>query len=181
MTDIEFIPWPKIHRLRRNITVTEKVDGTNACIIITDDGLVAAQSRKRLITPESDNFGFAAWVAEHREELLELGPGRHYGEWYGLGIQRGYGLTEKRFALFNANRWRDATLPSQIEVVPTLYQGPFSDGAIEDCLEDLRVSGSRIAQGFDNPEGIVVYMDAARTSYKVLIENDEIPKGALVA
>jgi hypothetical protein len=63
---------------------------------------------------------------EHRDDLLTLGPGRHFGEWWGAGIQRRYGLTEKRFSLFNVTRWGEAR-PACCHVVPTLYRGPFSD------------------------------------------------------
>jgi hypothetical protein len=102
----EFVPWPKIHRLFRDVIITEKIDGTNAAIGISDDGEVHAQSRKRIITPADDNYGFAKWVHANAAVLAEhLGPGLHFGEWCGLGINRGYGLPEKRFALFNAARW----------------------------------------------------------------------------
>ena len=52
-------------------------------------------------------FGFARWVETNRERLITLlGPGLHFGEWWGSGIQRGYGLTkgDKRFSLFNVER-----------------------------------------------------------------------------
>src|SRR5690349_11912868 len=99
---MEFEAFNKIARLSRNCTITEKIDGTNACIAISDDGKdFFIGSRSRWITPEDDNFGFARWATEHREELLLLGPGRHWGEWWGAGIQRRYGVPEKRFSLFN--------------------------------------------------------------------------------
>lgn len=102
----EFKSFTKIPRLSREIVITEKIDGTNACIYIdetTNEMLVG--SRTRWITPQSDNFGFAAWVEQNKEELYKLGPGYHYGEWWGKGIQRGYGLNERRFSLFNISRW----------------------------------------------------------------------------
>lgn len=49
-------------------------------------------SRTRWITPEDDNYGFAKWANENKEELLKLGIGQHFGEWWGSGIQRGYNL-----------------------------------------------------------------------------------------
>ncbi len=60
-------------------------------------------SRTRWITAQDDNHGFARWVEGNKQELLKLGAGRHFGEWWGSGIQRGYGLQkgEKRFSLFN--------------------------------------------------------------------------------
>lgn len=177
----EFRPWPKIARLNRTIIITEKIDGTNGCVIVTEDGRIFAQSRKRIITPEADNFGFARWVKESAEDLIfDLGPGYHYGEWYGLGIQRGYGLDHKRFALFNAARWTELDqapfFTANLGVVPTLYHNSFSAGGIDEALEDLRANGSRI-NGFYKPEGIVVHFAANRTNFKVLLENDDVPKG----
>jgi hypothetical protein len=202
VTDIEFQGWPKTPRLFRDIVVTEKIDGTNAAIIIeqvaevdqsaafayvtldTELGAVrfavAAQSRKRLITPESDNFGFATWVQENAADLVRLlGPGRHFGEWWGKGIQRGYGLDERRFSLFNVARHGATALDSQglLHVVPILYHGPFSEVGIKFTLHTLAQEGSVAAPGFDKPEGVVVYHAAARQSFKVLLENDDIPKG----
>lgn len=62
MTTREFVSWPKIARLNRDMVVTEKIDGTNAAIIVTEDGDLYCQSRTRVISLEQDNFGFAAWV-----------------------------------------------------------------------------------------------------------------------
>ena len=182
MTAVEFVPWPKIGRLNRDIVITEKIDGTNAAIGILEDGTVYAQSRTRIITPgkSTDNFGFAAWVAERAYLGDLLGAGLHYGEWWGLGIQRGYGQARKRFSLFNTARWGDARerlAEQDIEVVPVLYEGPFSQGAIDTALEGLRDGGSYATDGYANAEGIVVYHTATKTMFKVTLDGDEKPKG----
>lgn len=186
-----FQPFPKIGRLRRDCVVTEKIDGTNAQIFITDDHLIAgdevamvgdnlifAGSRTRWLQPgkETDNFGFAAWVRENADELVKLGEGRHFGEWWGRGIQRGYGLTERRFSLFNAYRWRDER-PACCHVVPVLYQGTFDSKAIDDCVSAFEWNGSHAAPGFMQPEGIIVYHSATKTYFKRLLVNDDEPKG----
>src|SRR4051812_2981949 len=76
-----FQAWPKTPRLFRDIVVSEKIDGTNAAVIVTDDWEIAAQSRSRLITPVDDNFGFARWVYDNEDGLKDLlGPGTHFGE-----------------------------------------------------------------------------------------------------
>ena len=72
---VEFTEFPKMARLSREIIVTEKLDGTNAQVLITEDGQILAGSRTRWITPQDDNFGFAAWVEANKEELLKLGVG----------------------------------------------------------------------------------------------------------
>jgi len=68
-----------------------KLDGTNAALHSRAGGFVA-QSRTRLLTPEDDNYGFAAWAQAERawaEGLhAQLGPAVVYGEWCGQGIQK---------------------------------------------------------------------------------------------
>jgi RNA ligase-like protein len=180
----KFTPMPKIGRISRGCVITEKIDGTNASIYIgsaeTDgnEGLFLAGSRTRWITPSDDNYGFARWAYAHKDELVALGPGHHFGEWWGKGIQRNYGLEEKRFSLFNVGRWRDgrAPRPACCGVVPILYEGLFTAGAVDATLEALRMTGSVAAPGFA-AEGIVVYHEATKTLFKKTLEKDESPKG----
>lgn len=209
---IEFEPWPKIARLNRDIVVTEKIDGTNAAVLIVSAAnadlpaapqgrgalpyliatvadatgqlfYVFAQSRTRFITPDADNFGFAKWVEANAPELVEaLGEGRHFGEWWGQGIQRGYGLKEKRFSLFNTSRWKDTQFEVPgLGVVPVLYWGPQSEERVQERLAILRNHGSPAAArlgSFKQPaEGIVIWHTAGRTFSKVTLKNDEAPKG----
>ena len=174
----DFIGFPKIPRLKRGCVITEKLDGTNAQIVIGDDGSIRAGSRNRWITPEDDNYGFAGWVERNKEALLGLGVGQHFGEWWGSGIQRGYGLKEKRFSLFNSGRWSDPeTRPACCGVVPVLYAGQFATDTVDMVLDNLKETGSQAAPGFMNPEGIIVFMTASSHLYKVLAENDNVPKG----
>lgn len=192
-----FLEFPKLARLSRECIITEKIDGTNAQLLIGDDGSLVIGSRTRWITPEQDNHGFARWVMEHREELLQLGPGRHFGEWWGSGIQRGYGLTkgEKRFSLFNVARWclagetpqRIATadpriekyqdvLPACCHLVPVLRRGIFTTDMCESALHELRERGSLASPGFRKPEGIVCFHVAGNVGFKKTLEKDELPK-----
>lgn len=174
----EFTPFPKIGRLRREVLVTEKIDGTNASVYIPEDGgPLMVGSRTRWITPEADNFGFARWVAENEQELRGLGPGLHFGEWWGLGIQRGYGQDRKRFSLFNVTRWAEDR-PDCCDVVPLLARiATFGTEVVEECMDRLAVNGSRAAPGFDRPEGVVVYHPQSRQSFKWTFEKDEAGKG----
>ena len=195
MTD--FQGFNKIARFSREVIVTEKIDGTNAQIFIGEDGEFLTGSRTRWITPEDDNFGFSRWAHEHKDELLTLGPGRHFGEWWGQGIQRKYGLTEKRFSLFNVMRWclhdetplvipmadpriikTEEVLPPCVGLVPILWRGLFDDLTINDVLDCLLVNGSQAAKGFMNPEGVVVYHIAGNVGFKKTLEKDSEPKSA---
>jgi hypothetical protein len=176
----EFVGFPKMARLSRECIVTEKIDGTNAVVCITEAGDFLAGSRTRWVTTEADNFGFARWAHANRDELLKLGPGRHFGEWWGSGIQRGYGLTkgERRFSLFNVARWGEpGTLPACCSLVPVLYRGEFSTAACEAALADLRTGGSRAAPGFAKPEGIVCFHVAGNVGFKKTLDADGVPKG----
>ena len=192
---IEFTEFPKMARLSRDVVVTEKLDGTNAQIYIGEDGTLLAGSRTRWITPQDDNYGFAAWVEAHRDELLTLGPGKHFGEWWGQGIQRNYGMKEKMFSLFNVHRWAlhgttpavyptadprvssmQELLPPCCGLVPVLHRGVFDTSIIESVLEMLRRDGSVAAPGFMKPEGVVVYHQAGNVGFKKTLEKDEMPK-----
>lgn len=191
INESEFLEFPKIARLSRDVIVTEKIDGTNAQVYITEYGQMLIGSRTRWITPEDDNYGFAKWATEHREELMTLGPGRHFGEWWGQGIQRKYGMAEKRWSLFNVMRWclsgetpqriptadprivkTQKVLPACCSLVPVLYLGEFTTSACEDALTSLRLHGSAAAPGWSQPEGIVCYHVAARMGFKKTIGND---------
>ena len=175
---MEFKEFPKIPRLSRAVVITEKIDGTNGQILITEDGQFFVGSRTRWITPENDNYGFAKWAYENKEELMKLGPGSHFGEWWGQGIQRNYGLKEKRFSLFNTSRWNNAEdRPKCCGVVPILKEGIFDTCDITEVLRVLKENGSVAAPGFMKPEGVVIYLSAARIYMKKTIEKDEEPKG----
>jgi len=204
MTAHEFTPWPKTARLFRDIVITEKIDGTNAAVHITPllagtlaesdsfpqasrsivvDGtryVLTAQSRKRIITPDSDNYGFSRWVYENAEALVRtLGTGLHFGEWWGRGIQRGYDMGGKHFALFNTDKHRDVFTTvggSMVYPVPVLYRGPFSEHEIRSALVRLRERGSAASPGFMDPEGVCVYHTQTRSVFKVTLDNNDAGK-----
>lgn len=213
---LEFEDFPKISRFNRDVVVTEKIDGTNAQVCVYDclkveensvapppigdhwkdmgDGIyIAAGSRTRWLTPKEDNFGFARWVWENAGDLVYLGAGRHFGEWWGQGIQRTYGLDEKRFSLFNTSRWTsehnlnvdESPFYGQItacievprcHVTPILNYGTMSEINMDDIVSDLRVLGSVASPGFMKPEGVVLFHTAANTMFKQTLEKDDVPK-----
>lgn len=213
----EFKPFPKMARLSRECLITEKIDGTNASIFIgpadfNDSKSIAtlfnkdgsalgmwAGSRTRWITTADDNYGFANWAVANASELFKLGEGHHFGEWWGSGIQRGYGFKngERFFSLFNAGRWVEHDKPTYAienpnpkaepkfterapaccKVVPILYRGLFETDTVDIELDRLSHYGSVAAPGFQKPEGVVVYHIAAGVGFKKTLENDAQPKG----
>ena len=228
---MEFKGWPKTPRLDSPFIITEKIDGTNAAVVIephdpnntdlngafaqiysaydpygkpVDEGDewlydVGAQSRNRLIDPAHDNFGFAAWVEENAQALVDiLGPGRHFGEWWGSGIQRGYGLTkgEKRFSLFNVTRYNPYDSFDKLFDAQSNDERPFPNLATMElvpllgwCEEDipmnlvldqmnrvlkhLAVNGSRAVKGFMWPEGVVLFHARSGQTFKKYVDPDE--------
>lgn len=192
---MEFREFPKMARFSRDFIITEKIDGTNASVFINnyeleefkdDKTIIAikdgytmrAGSRTKWITPSDDNAGFAKYVLANSDELFKLGEGHHFGEWWGQGIQRNYGLKEKKFSLFNVSRWNPENLPSCCNVVPILATGSFNDinQSVNNCIDILREQGSFAAKGFMKPEGIVIYHIAGNVGFKKTLEKDDTPK-----
>lgn len=176
---VEFKPYPKTPRLANVLCeITEKIDGTNGCILV-DEGYIAAGSRNKLLCERrrapystelsdqttwhgSDNYGFGQWVMDNAAELSKLGPGLHYGEWWGQGIQRRYGLTEKRFTLFHSGRYmatHGPDLPSCVSLAPVIYSGHYDPNVVPECVERLKLHGSYAAPGFHRPEGVILRMN----------------------
>ncbi len=161
----EFQEWPKIPRWQNeSYVITEKIDGSNGCIIVTDYGDVFAQSRSRILDESSagDNFGFCKWVKGNKDDLLLLGVGYHFGEWWGQGIQRTYGLKERKFSLFNI--WLK-DIPECVDKVPVIEKN------YERSWNRLKEIGSVAAPGFMQPEGFVMAATQNRgIRYKVLFD-----------
>lgn len=193
---MSFPKFPRIPRFNREVVLTEKIDGSNGLVYVshfeeflydapgwkgyvatTPDGLlVMAGSRKRWLNPDDDNFGFAQWVWDHADQLASLGTGHHYGEWYGKGINRNYGLDERRFALFNVAKWGDPDVrPGCCEVVTVLgsCQAMGLGGVLTYWLDVLGEYGSVHVPKFPKPEGIVLYHTAGNNLYKVTLEGDD--------
>jgi hypothetical protein len=167
----EFVKFSKMARFSRELIVTEKIDGTNAQIFIGENGEFLTGSRTRWITSEDDNYGFARWAQEYKDELMMLGPGRHFGEWWGSKIQRRYGINEKRFSLFNVKRWAEER-PECCQVVPVLWQGGFDKLNVDVIIDNLRTHGSVAAPGFMRPEGIVIFHTQGNFGLKKTLEKD---------
>ena len=167
----KFKSYTKIGRWSRPVVITEKLDGTNGLIYVNDTASdLRAGSRNRWLDPVNgnDNHGFGLWVILNKEELLGLGPGYHYGEWWGVGIGRKYGLREKKFSLFNPYGPKVGCT----ETVPILYEGVLVPGVVEETMAKLKESGSVAAPGFMEPEGVVIYHTANGALFKKTFEKD---------
>ena len=193
---MEFKPFPEIKKLSKvDMSITQKIHGTNAQVFIvplsivplpeeSSEGIprievdgepynIFCGSRTRWITPEKDNYGFASFVYANVEEFIrKLGPGQHFGEWAGPGINSGEGLKEKTFVLFDFWRFTpERPLPPQCCVVPVLYQGPMNLEAVATTMQELKTNGSKLVPGFNRPEGVVI--NAMGTRFKKVFEAEE--------
>lgn len=189
---MEFKPFPKIERVSKSyMTVTQKIHGTNAQVFIYDtatlgpDGEVVpikelkVGSRTRWITPEDDNFGFAKFVYENKQEFIDkLGIGQHFGEWAGPGINSGEGLKEKTFILFDRHRYPpERALPPRTTIVPLLHSGPVDLTQLPHIMQQLKEGGSSLVPGFMRPEGIVVQVFGTRLKMVFDAEETSWTKG----
>ena len=94
---------------------TVKLHGTNAGIRRTPSGKIQPQSRERILSATSDNYGFAKFIEAIPLDDLnrlfdEISPVPHsditiYGEWIGKGIQgkTGVGQLDKQWVIFGAS------------------------------------------------------------------------------
>ncbi len=110
-------------------------------------------------------------MEDNKQSLYDLGPGHHFGEWWGQGINRGYGLKERKFSLFYSPKEK---LPICCDVVPTLYDDMTIDvnrlpTLIDAAILSLQLAGSIAAPNYLNPEGIVIHSKLAGARYKVII------------
>lgn len=176
--------WPKIPHLYREVTITEKINGSNNAVHFDESGNMAVQSRTRFITPDNDNQHFARWAEENKESLFaDLGVGIHFGEWWGYKIGPGYDCkpAERYFSLFNTRRWADSEFTTpDLRVVPVLFEGTLKEstigGIIHFWTDALRSEGSFAKPGFMRPEGIVIYHKDSDQMFKIFLEKDEKPK-----
>lgn len=95
---------------------TVKIHGTNASVCYNDIDGLWAQSKKKIITPEEDNAGFAFFVQSNIDVFMGLFENVFsnyiidlsvetitiYGEWAGCGIQKNVGVSKlnKSFYIF---------------------------------------------------------------------------------
>lgn len=165
---LEFKSWSKIPRIENETWIaTEKIDGTNGLIAFDDDMNLHIGSRSKWITSDDDNHGFAKWANENLEDLKKLGPGYHFGEWYGRGIQRNYGLKDRRFALFYLSK--NANKPDCCHMIPILGKSPTLDELIADCIFKLDIGGSLAVLEYPRPEGFIIQSTLTGKRYKFII------------
>lgn len=107
---------PSLDKPILKFTGSIKLHGTNVGVSFNTESGLWAQSRENIITTEEDNAGFAFFVESHTEQFMSLiNDIKHrtgidttkntisiYGEWCGVGIQKGVGISNipKSFFIF---------------------------------------------------------------------------------
>lgn len=168
MSTANYNSFPSIERLE-NIycIISEKIDGTNGLIEINETN-VRFGSRNRYISFSDDNAGFANFFKDYEARFKDAAkdittdesyPLRIYGEWFGRGIQRGYGLKDKffmPFSFFYGEKLIEYQVPNVI-APNIMYTGKFSMEVVSACMQQLKLNGSGIVKGYKQPEGIVIF------------------------
>ena len=168
MSTVNYNSFPSIERLE-NIycIISEKIDGTNSLIEINETN-VRFGSRNRYISFSDDNAGFANFFKDYEARFEDAAkdittdesyPLRIYGEWFGCGIQRGYGLKDKFFMPFNSF-YSEKLIEYQVPnvIAPNImYTGKFSMEVVDTCMQQLKLNGSGVVKDYKQPEGIVIF------------------------
>lgn len=168
--------WPKIPRLEDlSCLITEKLDGMNAIIGIDKNGNIKPGNRNGWITPDNDNHGFAQFVYDNADELLKLGPGYHYGEWVGRGINRKYNKTDRALYLFNEYKYHDLeNLPDGVKFVPLIDMfslgDEFSFDRILESIEQFTTTcnGKSLLDLKTPCEGVIIQFIGTDTKIKII-------------
>lgn len=175
---MDFKAYPKTQRLSNEIvTIAEKIDGTNGVLHVDHQSrtVLAGSRSKWLINDGSrswDNHGFGAWVKENEEKLLNLPEGLHYGEWYGKGINRNYGMKDRKLMLFNRSRYQnileEGDFPTELELETVISLVSVSELPEEALRIKARVDkeGSYHVPGFMKTEGVIFRFQLSAKVYK---------------
>ena len=192
--------------------ISEKVDGTNGLIEINEvfpvgepkEIQIRFGSRNRYITFNNDNADFANFFRHYEArfkdvaadiilkelevsgetltECQEQYPLRIYGEWFGSGIQRGYGLKDKffmPFSTFYAEKLIEYQVPNIVKP-NIMYTGKFNKLTADMCMNTLAIHGSGIIKDYKRPEGIVIHFPKYNFRLKQTFEGSKweqsIPK-----
>lgn len=142
--------YPKTTRVKVNETkscqLTEKIDGSNLCIIKKDDTLYIAQRNYIYEISEMEECkdlvykGLYQWLTEHKDWLIENMHNNSVlcGEWIGMGCLK-YPTFEKRFYMFaKANITEEFELKN-IYYYHDLFKYPFVNQEIPEFIGEVPI------------------------------------------
>jgi len=132
---------------------TVKLHGTNASICFNNIGGFWVQSRENIITPTSDNAGFAFFAESKKDILIHMC--KHiakfnkidldnntvsiYGEWVGKGIQKGVGICNlpKSFFIFGAKVTPHCETEEELKANPSYWVVSSFLRSLEDRIYNI--------------------------------------------
>lgn len=153
-------PKPKVE-----FVASVKIHGTNAAVTLTKNGDLEMQRRSGLITPNQDNYGFAAWVLENEksfrfvlEPLLkyfinEVGCDQVtlFGEFAGRGVQSKVAVSD---------------LPKSFYIFDFAVAKSNSDG-LEDVLFSNDIpQGLHLLRGLPEVDDVIINLAARSPEYQ---------------
>ena len=137
---------------------TVKLHGTNGGVRVTGEDVVA-QGRNRVLTIQSDNFGFAHFVSSRSSLFRKLADcvGSNdvtfYGEWCGQGIQKGVAVSQvaRHFVIFQVydhqnDKW--VYLPE----FEFLSSHMLTEANASDIFSITQIPSYEVSIDFTNPE-----------------------------
>lgn len=182
-----FVKFPKIgkfsdmvYKARKSLLETVsmgakiKLHETNACVRVEEGGTVAAQSRNRDLTLDSDNADFCSFVESKKSKFSSLVPMFIYGEWAGPGVQSGVAVSElpkKKFFVFCIR-----LLDGGVIVEPDEIQD-FLDG-ISDDIVVLPWYSDPVDVNLHSPESLQGLADDINATIEQIDKSDPYIKDA---
>lgn len=172
--------------LNGKIYVSIKMDGTSAVMYCGDDGKIHYGSRKREITPENDNAGFAAYcefgndvqIVALKQFVLDNPNLIIFGEWLaGVDGRKFTGSIKTYlngglyvFAVFDVNAERYLTHDEWVPMLDEVYDKLMRPIAVLNNPTEDEVDALLDKTGYDLPagtlgEGIVLYNPTFRDTY----------------
>lgn len=137
--------YPKTTRVKvsesKSCQLTEKIDGSNLCIIKKDETLYIAQRNNIYEISEIDNCkdivykGLYQWLMDHKDWLIENLHNNSVlcGEWVGMGCLK-YPTFEKKFYMFaKANITEEFELKN-IYYYHDLFKYPFINQEVPEFI-----------------------------------------------
>lgn len=142
---------------------TVKLHGTNASVCYNYHDGIWVQSRNNIITPDSDNAGFASFIESRKDSfkrIIGFISFEHqiditsntiviFGEWCGKGIQKGVAISEfeKRFFVFGIK-----VVPTQEDLSPYWIKTKCHVDTIDSVFNISSFKTFKVEVDFNNPE-----------------------------
>lgn len=148
--------------------VFPKIDGTNGCVWIDENGDIQAGSRNRHLSIDNDNAGFLKWVKDQENILTYLKENpthRLFGEWlvpHSLKTYRKdawkkfyvFDVYQEEFGYLHYHKYKPLLEKHSIDYIPPL--AIIERGSYDQFIKQLEKNVYLIEDGKGSGEGIVI-------------------------